>query len=198
MSLSLGRVHRSADSHVRVTPLASLYVFLSAVRIDPPCRTRRGSLVGPDLLDQFCPHRLALELYVKGWFFIVQDVMGEAGLASRSHLRGAQCRGPWLRLQTWLRVYCSRGYNNLDGVSHLCSNILKIAKGCPALARLVDTGGWGRPAGPHGSRSGARPASSSNRRLGPPAHLHFPLSMSWLTLAAVLSRVKPPTNIESH
>jgi hypothetical protein len=136
MSLSLGRVHRSADSHVRVTPLASLYVFLSAVRIDPPCRPSRGSLVGPDLLDQFCPHRLALELYIKGWFFIVQDVMGEAGLASRSHLRGAQCRGPWLRLQTWLRVYCSRGYNNLDGVSRLCSNILKIAKGMPGARTL--------------------------------------------------------------
>jgi hypothetical protein len=33
MSLSFGRVLRSADSHVRVTPLGSLYVFLDGCQV---------------------------------------------------------------------------------------------------------------------------------------------------------------------
>jgi hypothetical protein len=62
ISLSFGRVRRSADSHVRFTPLGSLYVFLEV------CQAPMHRFVSYDrqhvgLLHKLCPHRLALELY---------------------------------------------------------------------------------------------------------------------------------------
>lgn len=70
MSLPLGRVRRSADSHVRVTPFGSLYVFLRRMSEETG---RCGETVGllpvtsSDSLHQSCPHRIAVELDVHGW-----------------------------------------------------------------------------------------------------------------------------------
>jgi hypothetical protein len=74
MSHFLGRVVRSADSHVRVTPLGSRYVFLLGVRSGSSAFSFGGRRATTNLLHQLYPHRLALGLHTAGWLSLTRSL----------------------------------------------------------------------------------------------------------------------------
>ena len=92
MGHPLGLVRRSADSHVRVTPLGSLYVFLRRRKYwlticieDIADRYEVGMLLYHHLLDQLGPHRFILGLDIRNRWYVFSPLY--MGMVATTHKR---------------------------------------------------------------------------------------------------------------